>query len=149
MVKKRLCSRSFRPLMVWFESLFSKSTCKIETSLKKQLTYMLLCCTSVSRASQKRYSSRQKSFFFVTVNDADCNHIITVDLSLSDLLDCLFLFSLSLFVTFKSIATLFKLSTESKDWVLPLQQQPFCKLHAQVTRKSHRTREVWKHKYIL
>ncbi len=82
-----------------------------------------------------------KRSLFVTVNDDDCAQIITADLSLSHLLDCLpfslslslsycLFFSFFLSVTFSSIETLFKPSTESKKRVVSARQQRFaCCMH--------------------
>lgn len=54
-------------------------------------------CSPLSKLTDLSVSSQlsQKLFALLTVNGVDCNQIVTVDLSLSHLLDCLS-FSLSL-----------------------------------------------------
>lgn len=86
---------------------------------------------------------------FVTVNDVDCNRIITADLSLSHLLGCLpsspsFLLS----VTFSSIEALFEPSVESKSRVVSARQRRFaCAVHKAPEKATLRGGGVEIHKH--
>lgn len=126
------CNGNPRPFVFWFEYLFSKYTCKIKMYLRRQIW------ASEASVSLPRTLIFLVRSIFVPVNDVYCNRIITVNLSLSHLLDCLS-FSLSLchFLINRDIVQVVHRMQELGCFC---QKTAFCTPHAQGPRKSYTQR---------